>query len=77
VIGHRRISREIERGEHFCEEEPRAEFRVNEHRALAVPARAGERREVAFEHWARVHVAALQAAARAQPFVDGTQFFSR
>ncbi len=69
----RRVGFEVEGGEQFGQEEPGAEFRVEEHRALAVPARAGFGGEIALQHRAGIDVVPLPAAVRLQKGVQRAQ----
>ena len=61
------------RRQDLAKEEPGAELRVDEHRALAVPADAGLRRVIALEDRTRIDIALLDAAARREERVELAQ----
>src|SRR3954471_8853473 len=56
------VGRKLQRRQNFPEKKPGAEFCVDQHRALAMPAEAGLRRVIAFEDRAGIDVASLVAA---------------
>ena len=60
------VGRQWQRGEDFPKKKPRAELRVNLHRAFAVPAEAGVAGKISFEHRAGVDVQFLHAPVCAQ-----------
>src|SRR5687768_7514209 len=61
-----RVGRQLKRCQDFSEEEPGPEFWIDQHRALAVPARARFSRVVALKDWSRVDIAFLGAAVLGQ-----------
>ncbi len=68
-----RIRGQFERGEDLAEEEPGAEFSIEQHGALTVPSDPRFRREIALQHRAGIDVNFLLAAMPAQEVIERAQ----
>src|SRR5947207_10944683 len=68
------IAGELERGKNFSQEKPRPQSRINQHRALAVPADPRPRRMIAFQNRPGIDVTFLLATKLGQKLVELVQF---
>src|SRR3954469_885632 len=66
----RRICRELQGCQDFCEEKPGPELLVNQHRALAMPSNAGSCCKIALENRTGIDITLLRSSKLAQKHVD-------